>query len=743
MSTCDPTGQNGTRFGSQDGIAHRRFPGPAIVLGIAIVLVLADPAQAYIGPGAGFAIASSLFVILWTMFLAFLTLLSWPVRWLIRAIKGRKAFAKSRVKRLVILGLDGLEHTLAERFMSEGKMPNLTRLKEMGSYRLLGTTTPPLSPVAWSSFLTGANPGKHNIYDFLNSDRRSYLPYLSSVEIKPPTKILRLGKYNFPLNKPEIQLLRKGKPFWNTLGEHGIFSSVIRVPITWPPEKCRGVVLSAMCVPDLRGTQGLFSFYSTRSAGQKEHTGGEQIVVQRVGNLIRSELIGPDNSVTPSAGPMTIPFAVKLADKPGEAALQIGGETHALRVGEYTKWITLKFKAGAGVSVNGICRFMLVRTEPEFELYVMPINLDPEKPAMPISHPTAYSTYLAKQFGPFATLGLAEDTWVLNEGLVDDDAFLEQCLSIDGEREEQFFDALRNTGRGLCVCVFDGTDRIQHMFWRYLDKDHPAHPANLDPNYKANGHENTIENLYVRMDKLVGKTMDTVLGESDDTMLMVISDHGFNPFRRGVDLNAWLIENGYMKLKPDAEPGFKYLSGVDWANTRAYALGLAGMFLNLKGREAQGIVDPGEARSLKREILEKLAGLKDPKNGEVAIRRVFDKDVVYQGPFKETAPDLVMGYARGYRVDWDTAIGKVTDATFHDNTKAWSGDHCIDPELIPGVFFCSHKVVSESPRLMDLGPTALDLFGISVPENMDGKPLEIEIGNGNPIAETVKEPAHA
>ncbi|MCZ6699509.1 MAG: alkaline phosphatase family protein, partial [Planctomycetota bacterium] len=153
MRTRDSTGQNGTRFGSQDGIAHRRFPGPAIVLGIAIVLVLADPAQAYIGPGAGFAIASSLFVILWTMFLAFLTLLSWPVRWLIRAIKGRRAFAKSRVRRLVILGLDGLEHTLAERFMSEGKMPNLTRLKEMGSYRLLETTTPPLSPVAWSSFL--------------------------------------------------------------------------------------------------------------------------------------------------------------------------------------------------------------------------------------------------------------------------------------------------------------------------------------------------------------------------------------------------------------------------------------------------------------------------------------------------------------------------------------------------------------------------------------------------------------
>ena len=708
----------------------------AVVVVAAACLFWATPAQAYIGPGAGFAVASSLFTIIATMLGAMLTLLIWPIRWVIRSVKGRKAFARSKVKRLVILGLDGLEHTLAERFMDEGKMPNLKRLKEMGSYQLLGTTTPPLSPVAWFSFLTGVNPGKHNIYDFLNTDRRNYLPYLSSVDIHPPTKNLKLGKYVIPLNKPDIHLQRKGKPFWNTLGEHGIFTSVIRVPITWPPEKCRGVVLSAMCVPDLRGTQGMFSFYSTRSNEGQEHIGGEQVHVKREGRLIRSELIGPDNSVKPSAGAMKVPFTVMLSDRAGEATLKIEGDKYPLKINEYTPWITVKFAAAPGVKVNGICRFMLVSTEPEFELYVMPINLDPEKPAMPISYPTAYSTYLAKRYGPYATLGLAEDTWVLNEGLVNDDAFLKQCVSIDSEREKQWFDSLENTQRGLCAVVFDGTDRLQHMFWRYLEKDHPAHPANLDPNYKPNGHEKTIEELYIRMDKLVGKTMDKVLGDGNgadrDTMLMVISDHGFNPFRRGIDLNAWLIENGYMKLKPEASLGFKYLSEVDWEHTRAYALGLAGMFLNLKGREARGIVEPGEeAGKLKKEIIEKMTGMKDPKNGKVAVRRVFDKDKAYAGPFRDTAPDFVIGYNRGYRVDWDTALGKVTDAVFHDNTKAWSGDHCIDPELIPGVFFCSHKVQSESARLMDLGPTALDLFGVDVPYNMDGKPLKIAVGNGH------------
>ncbi|MBN2448728.1 MAG: alkaline phosphatase family protein [Phycisphaerae bacterium] len=701
------------------------------LLATGILALCAAPAQAYIGPGAGFAIASSMAVVIWTFILATLSLVFWPIRWVIRAIKGQKAFSRARVKRVVILGLDGLEPRLAERFLAEGKLPNLQRLQAMGSYSRLGTTLPPLSPVAWSTFLTGSNPGKHNVYDFLNSDRRTYLPSLSSVTIRPPTKTWKLGKYLIPLNKPEIRLLRKGKPFWNTLGEHGIFTSIIRVPITFPPEKCRGVVLSAMCAPDLRGTQGLFSFYSTRSDDGTERTGGEQVRVRRDGNVVRSHLIGPDNSLVPSAGAMKVPFEVRLNGN-GDGKLHIDGNTYELKPGVYTDWLTVTFKAGLGIAVKGVCRFLLIRTEPEFELYVTPINIDPEKPAMPISYPVAYSNYLAKRFGTYATLGLAEDTWALNEDLIDDQAFLEQCLSIDEERVQQFFDSLENTNRGLCVCVIDGTDRIQHMFWRYLEDQHPANPAKLHgDSYKPNGCENAIEELYVRMDKLVGETMKRTLNGRDDTVLMVISDHGFSSFRRGIDLNAWLIENGFMKLKADAKPGGKYLAGIDWEHTQAYTLGLAGMFINQKGREAHGIVAPGaETKAVKAAIIEKLAGLVDDQSGDVAIRRVFDREEVYKGPYRATAPDLVIGYNRGYRVAWDTAVGKITGAVFHDNTKAWSGDHCIDPELIPGVIFCSHKIESEAPRLMDLGPTTLDLFGVDVPANMDGRPLAVAVGRG-------------
>ncbi len=697
-------------------------------MGAAVAILIAtSPAEAYFGPGAGMAVVGSLFTIFATMLAACLAIVSWPIRWVFRAIRGRKAYSRAKIRRLVILGLDGLEPTLVDRFMAEGKMPNLAKLKEMGSYQRLGTTTPPLSPVAWSSFLTGVNPGKHNIFDFLNTNRRNYTPYLSSAEVHAPTRTFKLGRYVIPLNSPEIRLLRKSVPFWNRLGEHGIFTSIIRVPITWPPEKCRGVVLSAMCVPDLRGTQGLFSFYST-ARGTGEHTGGEQVHVVRENGRIRSEIIGPENPMVPKSGALKMPFEVHFNGRPGEALLKINGEAYQLKPYEYTPWITLKFKAAPGVAIQGITRFMLVSTEPEFELYVMPINLDPEKPAMPISHPAAYSTYLAKRFGPYATLGLAEDTWVLNEGLVEDGAFLQQCLDIDAEREQQFFDAIDNTKRGLVVCVFDGTDRLQHMFWRYLDRTHPAHPANLDPAYAPGRFDTVIEELYMRMDRLVGETMARTIkaGDSEDTMLMVISDHGFNAFRRGIDLNAWLIENGYMALKPGVSPGsFSYLSGVDWSKTRVFGLGLAGLFLNVKGREAQGIVEPGEpARLLKKEIIGKLTGLRDPKSGEPAIKSVYDKETAYTGPFRDTAPDLVIGYHRGYRVDWDSAMGKVTGSVFHDNTKAWSGDHCIDPELIPGIFFSSRRVASPSPRLMDLAPTALTLFGVDVPGQMDGRPLE-------------------
>ena len=441
-----------------------------LLLAVGAFLLTADPVLAYVGPGAGFAVGTTVVVFFVAFISAFFSLIFWPFRWAIRAIRGRRAFARARVKRFVILGLDGLEPSLVEKYMTAGKLPNLTRLSEKGCYRKLGTTAPPLSPVAWSTFLTGCNPGKHRIFDFLTRDKRTYMPSLSSVQIRGPRRVLKLGKYRIPLGAADVRMLRRGEPFWKTLGDHGIFSNVIRVPITFPPEPLHGVLLSAMCVPDLRGSQGTFSHYTTRGdRGMDDGSlyggtiGGERIAVTVANGVVRSELVGPENGVREGAGVMTCPFEVSLHGDGGR--LKVNGESYELKTGTYTPWIRVKFKAGMGVNVSGICQFLLIGSEPEFDLYVTPIQIDPDKPALPISHPQVFSTYLSKKQGPYATLGLAEDTWGLNAHVLDDEAFLHQCNEADAEREVMFFDALSKVRRGMVACVFDGPDRIQHMFW--------------------------------------------------------------------------------------------------------------------------------------------------------------------------------------------------------------------------------------------------------------------------------------
>ena len=412
------------------------------------------------------------------------------------------------------------------------------------------------------------------------------------------------------------------------------------------------------------------------------------------------------------------PFEITIQDAQS-AVLHLNGATCALTAGQYSDWIPVTFKASLGMKVRGICRFLLIAAEPDFKLYVTPINIDPDKPVMPISHPQVYATYLAKRQGRYATLGLAEDSWALNEKRISDDQFIEQCLQTDRERERMFFDAVDNISRGLCVCVFDGTDRVQHSFWRQLDPEHPAHRGSYQP-----AAEPEIEKIYRNADRILGETMKKC--RDRNTLLMVISDHGFNSFRYGIDLNRWLEENGYLSLAENGR-GRKNLAGVDWSKTRAFAIGLSGIYLNLKGREAQGIVDPGaEAVQLREELAEKLQGFIDPLHGQPVIKRVYNAMKIYQGPYKQDAPDLLIGYNAGYRAAWETAVGEVTGQVVHDNVKAWSGDHCIDQSLVPGILFSNRMIHDEHPRLMDIGPTILEMFGVPVPSHMDGKSLQVD-----------------
>ncbi len=691
---------------------HRLVCAAAAVL-LAVLLTPAT-SHAYAGPGAGFAVLSSFWAIFVAFLYSFYALMTWPFRQLFRMIRNRNAYGKAKFKRAVILGFDGMDPELADRFMNEGKLPNLAKLRGKGTFTKLRTTFPAISPVAWSTFMTGVNPGKHNIYDFLARDTSNYLPFLSSAEIKGPKRQIKIGKYSIPFGKTEIKGMRKGTPFWHWLGKAGIFSSVIRVPVTFPPEKFSGVLLSGMCVPDLKGSQGTFCLCTTRTSDDKFREGGVRVPIERRNGVCHSYVPGPDNPIAKTAGQeMRVKFEVRPDAVAKQARFVVGSEKFTLKVGEYSDWTKVAFKAGLGFTAHGICRFYLKEVSPEVEVYVSPVNIDPGHPDLPISHPVTYSIYLAKLFGPYATLGLAEDTWALNEHVLDDDAFLAQCYSNHEDRERMLFDALEKTQQGLCTCVFDTTDRIQHMFWRYLDADHPA--ARDVPQDKR---PQVIPELYQKMDKLIGRVMEKI---DDDTLLLVISDHGFKSFARCMNLNAWLHQNGYLALKGVKTESGDWFEDVDWSRTRAYTMGLNGLYLNLKGREKQGIVDPAEAGALKKEIQEKLNGLKDPDSGTVGITGVFITDNVYSGPYSENAPDLLVGYGAGYRASWDSVMGKVTGKVFEDNLKAWSGDHCIDPRLVPGVLFSSHKFIEDKPHIADVAPTILTLFGLPLPSHFDGK----------------------
>ena len=690
----------------------------AIVLVLmATAVTVPSPADAYIGPGAGFAVLGSFAVLFVTMLLAGASLLIWPFRMLWRAIR-RRTKSKPLIRRLIVVGFDGQEPSITERMMAEGKLPNFQKLAEQGCYSRLRSTFPSITPVAWSSFTTGTNPGKHNIFDFLDRDPRTYLPRLSSTEIGSVDRVLKLGKLRIPLAKPSIRLLRKSKPFWTVLGEHNIWSTIIRVPITFPPDSFYGAQLGAMCIPDLLGTQGTFLYFTTRSGGEAFQEGGLRFELSANGSKTSFEgtIEGPDNTFLEGNPPMTLPLRIDIDRNAGRALVSVNGDSFDLEPMVLSDWVKLSFKAIAGMKVTGICRMMITEMDEHTSLYISPINIEPEKPVMPISHPGYYCSYLEKKLGPYATLGLAEDTWALNEKITDDHTFMTQTTDIDVEREEMLFTALDRLRKGVLVTVFDATDRVNHMFWRYTEDAHPAAEGIENPDYAG-----AIEDQYRRNDEIVGRVMER-LGEED--VLWVMSDHGCTSFRRGVNLNAWLTANGYLTLKEDADGSEPWLQSVDWSKTTAYAVGLVGIFLNIKGREAHGIVASGEeAESLKAELKAKLDGLVDGEKDEVAINAAFDTDKLYRGPYKGNAPDLLIGYNHGYRISWDCASGVVAGAVFEDNTKAWSGDHIVDPRLVPGVFLANHDIDREDPAIIDLAPTALTLFGIRPLPHMEGTPI--------------------
>nr|MEE4269694.1 alkaline phosphatase family protein [Candidatus Krumholzibacteria bacterium] len=684
------------------------------------------PAWAYIGPGAGFALGGSFLFALAGILLALGALFLWPLRLALRTWRGRRRSARAQARRVVVLGLDGLDPRLFREFADRGLMPHLQKLEAQGGFDELITTLPAMSPVGWSTFATGTDASGHNIFDFLTRDVRTHQPVLSSTRISTTGKLRKLGPWIIGRPRAKIELLRRSRPFWKTLADFGVPSTILRVPITFPPDNFAGHMLSAMCVPDLRGTQGTFSHYTapTKGAGGRQTTGGNRLVFQEIEkDVYGGELIGPElPSTDGGVAEATLGFTVQV-DRPGQRAhFTVGEATFTLGPEEYSPWIAVPFGQGRG-RAHGICRFRVTDFDHPFGVYVTPINLDPEHPDMPIANPPHYAIALAKLQGKFATLGLAEDTWALNERVIDEKAFLDQAYAIHEERQTMFFHALDRNPTGVVAVVFDATDRIQHMFWRYRD---PEHPANVGQDTEV--YARAIEDIYIEADRLTGETLARC-GKND--LLLVVSDHGFANFRRGVNLNTWFRDHGYLYLKSDPpegpapalEPGQRVdAREIDWTRTRAYTNGLAGFYINIAGRETDGCVPPENASALKRELIEKLRGLPDPGDpqGGVAITNLWDAQEVYAGPYRGNGPDVLVGYTRGYRADWHAAVGRLTDEAIRDNRRAWSGDHCMDPAQVPGIVFANRPLKRQRPALIDLAPTILETFGIAVPGHMLG-----------------------
>lgn len=619
--------------------------------------------------------------------------------------------------KVLVLGFDGMDPNIADKLMREGRLPNFQRLREKGSFLRLETSVPPQSPVAWSNFITGKNPGGHGIYDFIARDPETYLPYLSTTVVEEATKTIKIGKWIIPLSKGEVKLLRRGKSFWEILEEHDIPVVSIRLPSNFPPSGKSTRSISGMGTPDMLGTYGTFSFYTTKPYVITEETGGRIYIVDNFDNKVETRIVGPPNTFLEGSPDTEIPLTVYVDPDYPAVKIEVQDSELILNEKEWSDWVTLKFSMMPFVSARGIVRFYVKSVRPDFELYMSPIQIDPRAPALPISTPPGYAQEVAEAIGPFYTQGIAEEYWALNEGRLNEREYLQQTEFVFQQTKKMLDYELDRFDWGLFYCYFSTIDPLQHMFWRFIDPEHPMYDEALAAEYGG-----TIEYYYTRLDSVLGHAVDRV---GQDATVIILSDHGFTSFRRNFHLNTWLYWNEYMALRDDfREESEEFFENVDWSGTKAYALGINALYINQIGREAEGIVAPGpEKEHLLDELRDKLLAIIDPTTGEQVIAEVYKASDWYSGECVNEAPDLVIGYNRGYRGSWQTALGKVIRSLITDNAKAWSGDHCMAKEVIPGVLFANKRIVYTQPALYDLAPTILGEFGIDKEPDMDGTDL--------------------
>jgi predicted AlkP superfamily phosphohydrolase/phosphomutase len=646
----------------------------------------------------------------------------------------RREATRPVTTQVVVLGFDGADPNLLSRWMKEGKLPNLARLAQTGTFRPLGTTNPPESPVAWASFATGLNPGGTGIFDFLRRDPQTYLPELALVSREKPKFLFGL----IPIKPPKVVNERGGVPFYKSAADAGYKTTVIRMPLEFPPTPLPGGKLWAgLSVPDIRGTWGTFFYFGSDltqwEVGDTEF-GGKLVRLELQSDQATSSIEGPVDPTANAYRRVSVP--VKFRASRDTVAIELAGRTETVEERHWSDWFRVKFRITPFLSLRAICRFYVLQVAPELRLYMSPLNLDPESPPLPVSYPAGYTAELVKKHGLFKTLGWWHDTWALNEEKIDEGIFLEDMFRTMQTQAEITLDELKNDPPSLLVSIFTATDSVSHMFFRLMDPEHPRYDPEL-----ARQYGDAVLRVYERMDQVVGNVEAAM---KPGGTLLIVSDHGFHTWRKGFNTNTWLVQNHYMALKnpQGLEKTYNldqlfgqgsFFPNVDWSRTRAYALGLGQVYLNLRGREKFGSVEPGpEADRILEEIRQGLLASRDPDTHQPVIQNVYLGREIFHGAYMARAPDLQIDFRDGYRTSWQTSLGAIPSGIVVANMKKWSGDHCAsDPSNTSGIFLSNRKMdgaVTGHPSLLDVAPTVLNLLDVAPQSHFDGQPLKFLLG---------------
>jgi predicted AlkP superfamily phosphohydrolase/phosphomutase len=596
----------------------------------------------------------------------------------------------------LILGFDAFDPNMFESLHERGLVPNLAKLVGMRGYARLGVANPPQSEVSWTSIATGLNPGSHGMFDFVHREPSTYALFLS---LLPTQRRFGVTRFVRPYSATTI---------FDVAANRGYPATSLWWPGTFPARPDSPVrTLPGLGTPDLLGRMGVGCLYSADpDAPEKMGKTPVRRLVREGAGRYHQRIIGPSRKKRSGQETLTVPLHVEVKDE-RRAVLTIGPRSLDLWLGVWSPILELDFRVNRFISVRAITRVILTAISPTTTLYFLPLQLHPLRPLWPYGTPRSFVRRTWNSCGSFLTVGWPQDTTGLEDGCITDDQFLALCTSIFSARAKVLLYHLEQFREGVLASVFDTLDRIQHMYWR----DRPA----------------IVEVWCRKLDALVGDVLQRFpVTAGGARRLVILSDHGFHRWDYVVHLNRWLLDHRYMTAAPGNSGDLKQ---VDWTQTQAYAIGLNSLYLNLEGREGQGVVPGVQRRDVCERIRSELLRWVGP-DGRPVVQNLWLNEQVFVGPLAEYGPDLLVGYSPGYRASPETGLGGWQSSALEANQSHWGADHCFDPRSVPGVLFVNrdladlpHPSYRDVPRLtVDAEP---DSTSSGPPPSVGGEDAEL------------------